>query len=109
MISYIFQNPFQRTTIMTFWKSDASDDGFHYWGGVPFDPDTYDGQYAICACGLTDSCVEPGTKCNCDQTNDTIDDFFQDDGYLEYKAHLPVTVFKAGDTGTVFSITGTIW
>ena len=48
-------------------------------------------------------------ECNCDQTDDTIDAFFQDDGYLEYKDHLPVTVFKAGDTGTVFSFTGTNW
>lgn len=77
---------------MTFWKDVYGGEQF-YWGGVP--PDAPMG---MCACGLNDSCVEPGIKCNCDMKEDS-DEFQQDDGYITNKDHLPMSAFCAGETG----------
>ena len=96
------QNPYQNKTIMTFWKTNVHDPvGWHYWGGVPYSYDTYD-DYAMCACGLTKSCVEPNINCNCDERDES-GDLLQDDGFLEYSQHLPVRGFYAGDTGACWA------
>lgn len=49
-----------------------------------------------CACGMDDSCVKPGTKCNCDMNDDILR---EDSGYITDMIDLPITQFLAGDTG----------
>ena len=67
----------------------------HYWGGVP----SYNASSTMmCACGLTDSCVDEGLQCNCDNERDS-DEYFEDSGYLESYEHLPVLSLHFGDTG----------
>ena len=60
-----------------------------YWGGAP--PGS-----SKCKCGMTDSCVVKGTRCNCDQ-NENI--WTEDSGDLTDKDSLPVTELRFGDTG----------
>ena len=60
-----------------------------YWGGAP--PNSL-----MCKCGITDSCVVRGKRCNCDQ-NDSI--WTEDSGDLTDKDTLPVTELRFGDTG----------
>ena len=60
-----------------------------YWGGAtPTD-------YLKCACGVTNTCVDPSDGCNCDK-NDK--EWREDSGLLKEKSHLPVMQLKIGDT-----------
>ena len=60
-----------------------------YWGGAP--PSS-----SKCKCGITDSCVVRGTRCNCDQNNNI---WTEDSGDLTDKDTLPITELRFGDTG----------
>ena len=48
-----------------------------------------------CACGMTDNCLKPKERCNCDQ-NDNV--WTKDSGYLTDKSALPVIELRFGDT-----------
>ncbi|XP_078367611.1 contactin-associated protein 1-like [Oculina patagonica] len=61
-----------------------------YWGGAS--PGS-----GKCACGMTNSCADPGYGCNCDK-NDWI--WREDSGLLTDKSHLPVKQLRFGDTGS---------
>jgi len=63
-----------------------------YWGGAS--PGS-----GKCACGMTNSCVDPGRSCNCD-ANDNV--WREDSGLLTDKTHLPVKQLRFGDTGEYF-------
>ena len=60
-----------------------------YWGGAS--PDS-----GKCACGMTNSCVDPKYGCNCDVIEKV---WREDSGLLTEKSHLPVTQLRFGDTG----------
>ena len=74
------------------WAWWVSRDGAQmtYWGGAP--PNS-----SKCKCGITDSCVVPGTRCNCDQNNYI---WTGDSGDLTDKDTLPVTELRFADTGS---------
>ena len=59
-----------------------------YWGGAK--PGS-----GKCACGMTNSCVDPKQPCNCDQNSHI---WTEDSGYLTDKNTLPVTKLRFGDT-----------
>ena len=65
----------------------------YYWGGV--DPSVANST-DICGCKVTDSCDDPSLRCNCDLNDQT---WRKDDGYIEVKKDLPISMFLAGDTG----------
>ncbi len=52
-----------------------------------------------CACGMDDTCIQPGTKCNCDINDDQL---HEDSGFITEMIDLPITQFLAGDTGKLF-------
>ncbi|KAI0228001.1 Coadhesin [Lamellibrachia satsuma] len=74
---------------ITYWYN-ADGDPRYYWPGA--DPSS-----DMCACGMTGTCAMGAKKCNCDANDDV---WREDSGYLTYKHDLPVTSFKAGDTGS---------
>ena len=59
-----------------------------YWGGASVS--------GKCACGMTNSCANPGYGCNCDR-NDNV--WREDSGLLTDKTKLPVKQLRFGDTG----------
>ena len=59
-----------------------------YWGGAS--------ESGRCACGMNNSCADPGDECNCD-ANDGV--WREDSGLLTDKSHLPVRQLRFGDTG----------
>ena len=62
-----------------------------YWGGGGgAQPNS-----GKCACGMTDNCLKPKERCNCDQ-NDNV--WTEDSGYLTDKSALPVIELRFGDT-----------
>ena len=61
-----------------------------YWGGGPTNG-------VGCACGITNTCHNRATKCNCDANIETIQ--LMDQGYLTDKSVLPIIQVKFGDTG----------
>ena len=60
-----------------------------YWGGAS--PGS-----RKCACGMTNSCTNPGQACNCDK-NDAV--WREDSGLLTDRSALPVKELRFGDTG----------
>ena len=60
-----------------------------YWGGAS--PGS-----GKCACGMTNSCADPNTVCNCDK-NDL--EWRGDSGPLTDRSKLPVKQLRFGDTG----------
>ena len=60
-----------------------------YWGGAS--PGS-----GKCACGMTNSCVDPKYGCNCDAAEKV---WREDSGLLTEKSHLPVKQLRFGDTG----------
>ena len=62
-----------------------------YWGGAP--PSS-----SKCKCGIIDSCIVQGTRCNCDQN---INVWTEDNGDLTDKDTLPVTELRFGDTSRI--------
>ena len=62
-----------------------------YWGGA-----SPGGSKQICACGMSSSCANSNTACNCD-ANDLV--WREDSGLLSNKTHLPVTQLRFGDIG----------
>ena len=77
----------------TYWLDRFHEPRF-YWGGA-----SHEGEN--CACGENGTCFDPKTKCNCDANDEVLR---KDEGYLEYKLDLPVTQFRAGDTGNCPSL-----
>ena len=65
-----------------------------YWGGASPGSNK-------CACGMTNSCVNSRSKCNCDN-NDAV--WRQDSGLLTDKTQLPVKQLRFGDTTRYGSI-----
>ena len=59
-----------------------------YWGGASPDSNK-------CACGMTNTCVDPSRPCNCDALGH---EWHEDSGLLTYKSDLPVSQLKFGDT-----------
>ena len=59
-----------------------------YWGGASGS--------GKCACGMTNSCANPGNGCNCDK-NDYV--WREDSGLLTDKTKLPVKQLRFGDSG----------
>lgn len=70
-----------------YWLS-RDDEKMTYWGGA-----TYGNR---CACGMNNSCADPGIGCNCDKNDYT---WREDSGLLTNKSHLPVSQLRFGDTG----------
>ena len=60
-----------------------------YWGGAT--PGS-----KKCACGMTNSCVDPNRGCNCESVNYQ---WGEDSGFLVDKEYLPVSELRFGDTG----------
>ena len=58
-----------------------------YWWGASFG--------GKCACGITNSCADPGEFCNCDKNDDT---WREDSGLLTDKSYLPVSHLRFVDT-----------
>ncbi|KAK2182809.1 hypothetical protein NP493_335g03034 [Ridgeia piscesae] len=83
------KSAFDKDVAITYW-SNAKHEPRYYWGGA--DP-TSD----MCSCGMTGTCAMGAEKCNCDANDDV---WRSDSGYLTYKPDLPVTGFRAGDTGS---------
>ena len=71
------------------WWVSRSGERMNYWGGAQ--PGS-----GKCACGMTNSCVNPAHTCNC-QSNDAV--WRSDEGSLEDKSTLPVVRMHFGDTG----------
>ena len=60
-----------------------------YWGGaIPGSKK--------CACGMTNTCLDPTRACNCD---DGLGQWAEDRGFLRDKEYLPVSALRFGDTG----------
>ena len=59
-----------------------------YWGGASGN--------SKCACGMTNSCVNPSYGCNCDANDNA---WREDSGILTDKTELPVKQLRFGDTG----------
>ena len=55
-LSDCFQNPYTGRLAFTFWVNFAKEPRY-YWGGA--DPDS-----EVCACGMDNTCDEPGQKNN---------------------------------------------
>lgn len=72
------------------WISRHAED-MTYWGGAT-PADNYK-----CACGLTNSCLDPSYGCNCDAN---VDEWQEDSGILTEKSDLPVLQLRFGDTGS---------
>ena len=62
-----------------------------YWGGAS-------PRSGNCACGMTNSCVNPSHRCNCDQDDNV---WREDSGLLTDKTHLPVTRLYFRDVGGI--------
>ena len=77
--------------VIGWWVSRNGND-MNYWGGA-----SPGNGKQICACGMNNSCVRPGTSlvCNCDK-NDNV--WREDSGLLTDKTHLPVKQLRFGDT-----------
>ena len=60
-----------------------------YWGGAT--PGSKN-----CACGMTNSCLDPARPCNCESVNYQ---WVEDSGLLVDKEYLPVSELRFGDTG----------
>ena len=61
-----------------------------YWGGAT--PGS-----KKCACGITNTCLDPTRTCNCDAAHG--DEWHEDSGLLVDKKYLPVSEMRFGDTG----------
>ena len=61
-----------------------------YWGGAT--PGS-----KKCACGITNTCLDPTRTCNCDAAHG--DEWHDDSGLLVDKKYLPVSEMRFGDTG----------
>ena len=61
----------------------------NYWGGAAVDS-------GKCACGMSNTCANGNTKCNCDAV---LKELREDSGYLNDTNTLPVTQLRFGDTG----------
>ena len=95
--SAIINNDNRVGVVNTGWY-DRDENMRYYWGvnGSAVAEDDYDRVNVVCACGLDHTCAGPDLACNCDSNSD---EWEQDDGYLTYKPHLPVTKMVFGDTG----------
>ncbi|ESO92406.1 hypothetical protein LOTGIDRAFT_80011, partial [Lottia gigantea] len=71
----------------TGWVNRTGGIADYFSGGVPGSES--------CACGMNDTCADPGLLCNCDMNDAT---WREDSGYITFKNDLPVTEFLAGDT-----------
>ena len=60
-----------------------------YWGGAT--PGSKN-----CACGMTNTCIDPARPCNCESVSNV---WIEDDGFLVDKEYLPVSELRFGDTG----------
>ena len=71
------------------WWVSRDSEKMTYWGGAS--PGS-----GKCACGMTNSCADPNTVCNCDK-NDLVSR--EDSGPLTDWSKLPVKQLRFGDTG----------
>ena len=71
------------------WLVSRDGTNLTYWGGAS--PDSNN-----CACGMSNTCVNPSRACNCDK-NDKV--WREDSGLLTHKSDLPVSQLRFGDTG----------
>ena len=71
------------------WWVSRNSSEMTYWGGASPGSNK-------CACGMTYSCANSGSKCNCDK-NDAV--WREDSGLLTDKTQLPVKQLRFGDTG----------
>ena len=79
-----------RNHVFGWWVSRDGND-MKYWGGASPSPN----RKQICACGMNNSCADPGLGCNCDKNNNV---WREDSGLLTDKIHLPVKQLRFGDT-----------
>ena len=70
------------------WWVSSNGTRVNYWGGAT-------GYNNMCACGLTNSCLN-GEKCNCDYQSSSAG-WREDSGLLTDKSALPVTQIRLGD------------
>lgn len=87
----IIHNPFDQTTMTTFWMNRTEQMTYYFGGARPGSGN--------CACGETNSCFNKSLSCNCD-ANDEVWRF--DEGFITNKVELPIYSFHAGDTGLYF-------
>ena len=71
------------------WWVSRDSNNMTYWGGASAGS-------GKCACGMTNSCANPGFRCNCDK-NDKV--WREDSGLLTNETQLPVKQLRFGDTG----------
>ena len=93
-IKYECYNSGLYLTYSTAWWVSRDGAKMTYWGGAS--PGS-----SKCKCGITDSCVVRGERCNCDQNNSI---WTEDSGDLTDKDTLPVTELRFGDTGSTIEI-----
>ena len=75
------------------WLKGRDDKKLRFWGGGPQDG-------IGCQCGVTNTCVSPGLKCNCDLNNNYGSEWQKDEGYVTLKSVLPLAGIAIGDTQT---------
>ena len=86
------KNPHMADVWTTFWMKRGNIEADYFPGGVPGS--------GKCGCGQIGNCANSSAACNCD-INDAV--WRSDEGYLKYKDDLPITEFRAGDTGIGFT------
>ena len=60
-----------------------------YWAGN-------DSSLQVCPCNATGDCFNPEDRCNCDANDEVLR---EDAGYITLMSDLPISAFRAGDTG----------
>ena len=73
---------------LLFWENRDSERRY-YWGDAAPGSD-------MCACGMNGACAKKDARCNCDSNDQVI---WVDEGYLTNMDDIPMTSFRAGDTG----------
>ncbi|XP_071963585.1 neurexin like receptor 1-like [Antedon mediterranea] len=71
------------------WLVSRDDEVLINWGGAPINSKS-------CECGVTDSCITTGTKCNCDGPS-SVDADQTDAGYITDTSVLPIKRVYLGD------------
>ena len=72
------------------WLTNRRNQKMQYWAGGP-------PHGTGCKCGMTYSCAQFGTKCNCDANDGKVK---TDNGLVTHKPDLPLYSFNTGDTGS---------
>lgn len=83
---------------------------YGYWTSIHNQKMDYWGDSELgtsrCGCSLSQECVSPSVRCNCDLGDETRE--HKDEGFITQKEHLPIIKVNFGDTGLLPSINNQI-